>query len=195
MQPGVVAGQIEGAGAAGNARAIADGHQPFVLDQQLTGFTILLAQLGVGGVDLTNDFVEHLDGNHRAGAVGVELLTLALQVFEQIRLQIGARSHIHDLEKRGDRKMVIDIAVALQEHIQTAQQILQPQVGAHAFVEGVLVNNHGMVGSAKGDRERLLSNHCIGDALARLAPVRTVCHSRAPNRLFAGAGGDWPAAP
>ncbi|MNT21859.1 hypothetical protein D3C72_1572140 [compost metagenome] len=96
----------------------------------------------MGTVQLCNDLVEHVDGNHGAGTVGVELLALAFQVLEQVCLQVSARSHVHDLEQRGDGEMVVYIGAALQKYIQPAQQILQPEVRAYAFVKWVLVNNH-----------------------------------------------------
>ena len=142
----MVAGQVKGAGAARDAGAVADGHQPFVLDQQLAGFAILGTQLGMGRVDLANDLVQHIDGNHRVVAVGVELLALAFQILEQIGFQIAAGSHVHHLEQGGDGKVVVNVRVALQEYVKPAQQILQAEVGSHTFVEGVLVNNHGSIG-------------------------------------------------
>src|SRR5664279_2188761 len=76
---------------------------------------------------------------------------MLFELFQQIGLQVGARADVHDLEDRRQRVVVIDRGVALDELAEAIEQMLEPQHGADAFVERVLVEDQGEVGSVSAD--------------------------------------------
>jgi hypothetical protein len=61
---------------------------------------------------------------------------MAVQLLEQVALEVGPRGHVHDLEDRGQRKVVVHRCVAWHQLAQPVEQVLQPQHRADAFVEG-----------------------------------------------------------
>ena len=73
---------------------------------------------------------------------GVELGLVAIEFLEQVGLQVGARSNVHDLEDRGQREMMIDSSIARHQLPEPVEQVLEPQHRANALVERVLVE-HG----------------------------------------------------
>jgi hypothetical protein len=83
-------------------------------------------------------------------AIALQLRAMAVQFLEQIALQIGPRGHIHDLEDRGQRKVVIHRCVALHELAQPVEQMLQPKHRADAFVERILVEDQIGLGCRAG---------------------------------------------
>ena len=79
----------------------------------------------------------------RIAAVALHLVAVALQFLQHVALQVGARSHIHDLEQRHQREVVVHRCVAWQQLAQAVEQVLQPQHGADAFIERVFVEHQG----------------------------------------------------
>jgi len=67
---------------------------------------------------------------------------VAVQVAQQVRLEVGAGRHFHDLEDRRQGKVVVHRRFARDEFKQTPEQLFQSQIRAQAFVERVLVKNH-----------------------------------------------------
>ena len=63
--PGVVGRQVELAGAAGDADAAADAHEPVVLGQRLAGLAGQVVQRGEAAIELADDLVEHAFGDGR----------------------------------------------------------------------------------------------------------------------------------
>ena len=76
LLPGVVGGQVELAGAARNADAAANAHQPVVLGQRLAGFARGSIECFEAGLNLTNDLVQRSLGNGRVAPVTHEYLFL-----------------------------------------------------------------------------------------------------------------------
>jgi hypothetical protein len=75
---------------------------------------------------------------------------VTIQFLEQVALQVGPGRHIHDLEDRGQRKVVVHRRVARHQLAQPVEQMLQPKHRANAFVERVLVEDQiGLVWRAR----------------------------------------------
>ena len=67
---------------------------------------------------------------------------MLFKVLENVGFQIGAGRYVHDFENGDQRKVVVERVGPGDQLAQPAKQLLQPQVGSEAFVEGVLVKNH-----------------------------------------------------
>ncbi len=145
MLPGVIGGQVEFAGAAGNARPAADRHEPFVVLQALAHAAVLLTERLVGLIEFAEHGIERGLGHRRIAAIADEGLPMAFEFLEDFRLEILAACDIHDLEQGDQREMVMLRQGALLQHIGSAEQVFQPEQGAHAFVQGVFVQNHGPI--------------------------------------------------
>ncbi len=139
LLPGVVGGQVERAGAAGDADAAADAHQPLVGRQRLAGLARGLVEVLEGHVDARDDVVERRLGDGRIAAVARELLLVAIELLEDIRLQVGPGGDVHDLEHRGQRVMVVDRVVACDQAGHAVEQVFEAKHRADAFVERVFV--------------------------------------------------------
>mmetsp|Transcript_20611 Transcript_20611/g.38475 ORF Transcript_20611/g.38475 Transcript_20611/m.38475 type:complete len:235 (-) Transcript_20611:219-923(-) len=142
LLPVVVGRQVELAGAARDADTAADAHQPFIARQRSTG-------LAVQGVEALERTVDAADGLVQSGlvdawaaAVGNELGLVLLELFQQIALQVGARSDVQDLEEGDQREMVIQRGVALQQRTESVEQVFEAKHRADALVERVLVQDH-----------------------------------------------------
>ena len=101
-----------------------------------------VVERGEVAIELAHDLVQHAFGDGRVAAVAVEGLLLLVQVLHHVGLQVGARRHVHDLEDRGQRVVMIDGVRARHQLAETAEQVLQPQVGPDAFVERIFVQDH-----------------------------------------------------
>jgi len=139
--PCVVGGQVELAGAARDVDAAADGHEPVIGRQGLARFACHLVQAVVGHVDAGDDLVQHSLMDGRVAAVAFELMFVAVQLFEQVAFQIGPRGHIHDLEQGGQGVVMINGSFAPHQRAHALEQVFKAQHGAHAFVEGVFVED------------------------------------------------------
>ena len=81
------------------------------------------------------------------GDVGVvaerqQHLLLALELLQQVGLQVGAARHLHDLEQREQRHVVVVRLGARDEVARALEQVLQAQQRPDALVERVLVGDH-----------------------------------------------------
>ena len=142
MQPVVIRGQIEFAHAAGNAGALLDRHQPFVLAQILTDLAGHVEQRRTRLLDFGNDLIQHVLGDFRIVAERQQHLFLPLQFLQQVRFQVGAARDLEDFEQREQRGVVIDRILAGEKEARAIEQVLQAQQRADAFVEGILVSDH-----------------------------------------------------
>ena len=93
---------------------------------------------------LGNDFIEYRLSNGRVAPVAVEHMFLFFQVLQYVRLQVGAGTHIHDLEDRGECVVVLQGLLAREQVAQSLEQLLQSQVGSDAFVKRVFVQDHAV---------------------------------------------------
>jgi len=112
-----------------------------VLEQLLAGLAGLLVQRRETAFELPDDVVERGLRDMRIVPVGVQDLLLTLEVLEQIGLQVGARRDVDDLEHRGQRVMMVERLFARHQDAQATQQVLEPEVGAYAFVERKFVQH------------------------------------------------------
>ncbi len=76
--------------------------------QWLAGFAGLGMQLGIALIQLGNDVVQHVLGNGGVVAQAFKQAFVALQVAQQVRLEVGTRSHIHDFKDGCQREVVIN---------------------------------------------------------------------------------------
>ena len=139
MLPGKIGGQVEGARSARNTDPAANAHEPVVFRQALTGLAGLTIERGETVLQPRDDLVQHRLRNRRVTPVGVEGLFLFVQVFEHIRLQIRARTHIHYLKNSSNGKVVVQRGRAKHQLRQPKEQVFETQIGANALVEGVFV--------------------------------------------------------
>src|SRR6185369_16702332 len=142
--PGVVRRQVEFAGAPRNADPAADAHEPFVVRQRLACLARQQVQGREASFEFADDLVQHRFGNGWIAAITVEEVFLFFQVLHRIGLQVRARRHIHDFENRGECVVMIDRVRTRDQLPKAAEQVLQAQVGANAFVEGVFVEDHAV---------------------------------------------------
>ena len=77
-------------------------------------------------------------------------MLLALELLQQVGLEIGASGDLQDLEQRQQRYMVIERVGARDEMARALEQILQAQQGPDALVERILVRNDSQTSLAEG---------------------------------------------
>ena len=108
----------------------------------MAGFAVLLAELLESVVQLRQKGVERRLGNGRVAAERAHVRFLLVEVLQHLGFQVGAAGDVHHLEDGDQRVVVVKRAVARQQLAEAANQVLQPQVGANAFVERVFVQDH-----------------------------------------------------
>src|SRR5690606_23322847 len=91
--------------------------------------------------DAAKHLVEHAFLHGGVAAPGHELVLVAVELLEQVALEVGAGGHVHHFKDGDQREMVVDRAVAPHQVMQAREQVFQPQHGADAFVEGIFVKN------------------------------------------------------
>ena len=101
-------------------------------------------------VDARQQIIQHRFGHRRVAAVACELLLVALKFFQDVRFQIGAATHLHNLKQGGECKVVVNLGGAQQQLFEPTQQVLQSQISADTLVEWVFVKNHGLHWPAGG---------------------------------------------
>ena len=142
VQPVVVGGQVELAGAARDPGALLDRHQPVVLAQVLADLAGHREQRRGGLLDVAQHAVERVLGDLRVVAEGQQHLLLPLEFLQQVRLQVRAARHLQDLEQREQRDVVVERIGARDEVARALEQVLQAQQRADALVERVFVGDH-----------------------------------------------------
>jgi hypothetical protein len=99
-------------------------------------------QVGADVVDFGEQRVEHLAVDRRIVAQRRQQLPLPFELLQDIRLQIGARRHIGDLEQRQERS-VVRLGRGLAGEEQRARiQAFEPHQRADALVQRMLVADH-----------------------------------------------------
>jgi hypothetical protein len=142
LQPVVVRGQVELAGAAGDAGALLDRHQPLVLAQALPGLARERVEIGESALDVAQHLVQLVLADRGVAAQRVEERALAVQFLQEIALQVRAARDLEDLEDAGERGVVVVRVVETEEVIDPGVEILQPEQRADALVEGIFVDDH-----------------------------------------------------
>jgi hypothetical protein len=113
---------------------------------RLRMLALQLVQALEGVVDAADDPVERGLRNAGVATEAVQLRAVALEFLQQVALDVGTRGHVHDLEKGGEREMMVHRRVARHQLAEAVEQVLEPQHRADAFVEGVLVQDQGGLG-------------------------------------------------
>ena len=108
--------------------------QPQAVAQVLAGAAGDRAQAGGRGVEPRQHAIEHVDRHVGAGTEGHQRLALALELLEQVGLEVGPRGDVEDLEQRDQRDVVVERMLAPREGVEAFEQILEPQQGPDAFV-------------------------------------------------------------
>ena len=138
----MVAGQVKATGAARNGQAVAQASEPFVVADKLADVRTRGVDAFKTVVDVLEKTLQHRFRNGWIAAVRLELLFVTLKVFQDVRLEIGAAAHFHDLKHRAEAEVMVGWVVALQQQLEATEQVFQTQVGADAFVERVFVKDH-----------------------------------------------------
>ena len=146
VQPVVVGGQVELARAAGDPGALLDRHQPFVLAQVLADLAGHREQRRRGLLDVAQHAGERFLGDVGIVAERQQHLLLALELLQQVRLEVGAARDLEDLEQREQRHVVVVRIGARDEMARALEQVLQPQQRADALVQRILVGDHWAAG-------------------------------------------------
>ncbi len=142
VQPVVVGGQVELARAARDAGALLDAHQPLVLAQVLADAAAHAEQTVGGFLDGTGHLREDVLVDVGIAAECVHDLLLALELLEQVRLEVGAAGDFHDLEEREERRVMLGRLRPIEEETRALEQVLEPEHRADALDERVLVSDH-----------------------------------------------------
>src|SRR6185436_15342219 len=75
---------------------------------------------------------------------GEQHLLLALELLQQIGLEIGAARDLEDLEQREQRHVMVVRILASDEMPRALEQILQPQQRPDALTQRVFVGDHAL---------------------------------------------------
>ena len=134
--------------AAGNAGALLDRHQPFVLPQVLADAALHREQGRGGLLDVPQHARERVLGNFRVVAEGQQDLLLALEFLQQVGLQVGAAGDLEDLEQRQQRDVMIERVGPRDEMPRALEQVLQAQEGPDALVKRVFIRYDGQTSLA-----------------------------------------------
>src|SRR5205085_440647 len=78
----------------------------------------------------------------RIVAKGAQHLLLALELLQEVGLQVGAAGNFHYLEQRQQRDVMILRARLADEMARAPEQVLESQESPDTFVERVLVGDH-----------------------------------------------------
>ena len=141
--PRVVDGHVKLTAAPRDAAAVAECFEPLVpLQQVAAGLAAQRTKLRGAFLHLRQYSVEHGLGDGRVATPSLNLLFLAIKVFERVGLEVGAVGGLKQLEQRHQRKVMIQRTVTLDELLKALKQVPKPQISAYALVEGIFVKNH-----------------------------------------------------
>ena len=94
-------------------------------------------------VDLAEDAVQLVLGNGGVAAQRIQEGPLAVELLQEVALEVRAAADFEDLEHAGEaRVMGVRMRLA-EEELHPVVQVFQPQERSYALVEGVFVGNHG----------------------------------------------------
>jgi hypothetical protein len=135
--------QIELAGAARDAGALLDRHEPVVFPQVLPDLAGHGEQCGGGLLDVLDYAEQSILRNVRVVLERQQDLLLPLQLLQQVRLEIGAACNLENLEQRQQRDVMVVLIRQADEMTRALEQVFKAQERADTLVEGVLVGDHG----------------------------------------------------
>ena len=92
----------------------------------LPGFARVVVQGFKTRIQFANHLVQHRFGNGRIAAISVQQVPLFVQILQQVRLQVGTRSHVHDFEQCGQGKVVVKVIHARCQLMQAHKQVFKP---------------------------------------------------------------------
>jgi hypothetical protein len=95
-----------------------------------------------GLLDVAQHVRERIRGDVGVVAKRQQHLLLALELLQQVGLQVGAPRHFEDLEDGQQRDVVIERVGAGNEMARALEQVLQAQQRPDAFIERILVADH-----------------------------------------------------
>ena len=143
LQPVVIGGKVEGAGAAGHEHALLYAHEPFVFTQVLAEFLLDFLQVlsGLVEVVLFGSGVVLL-----AFGLG-NLLTLAFELLQDVELEFGAGGAIHDFKQGAEGGVVCPRLWVADGGVEAGKEMLEAQEVADAFGQGMFEGDDGGHGS------------------------------------------------
>ena len=140
LKPEMITGEIEVAGAAGDADALLDAVQKFILSQFLPD----LAMQGMHAVHQGIELIEKLAQARPIDPRGVfqrrQSGHLPFQLLHDLGLQVGAIEDIQDIEQAGQCVAAIPFRPTFETREKFIEQEFQPQECAYSFTEGLFVN-------------------------------------------------------
>ena len=142
MLPVVIGRQIEFAYAAGDAGSLFDAHQPFIFAQVLADLAAHAEQSAARPFNLVEHGFQRIFQYLWIVVQGIERFFLSLQFLQKIGFEVGAAGDFEDFEQDTECGMMICAVIAFDEAVDTEEEILQAQHGAHSFVERKLVADH-----------------------------------------------------
>src|SRR3569623_1390644 len=141
LQPEMVGGQVEVAGAARDAQALFDAVEKLVLAQ-------LLAHLAVQGVHAVDQLVEFVEQRAETGAIDAgrvlqrgEGAHLPFELYHHLGLEIGAVEDGENVEQADERIAAVPHRRPFEVSEEFLEQMFQPQESANSFVERLFVND------------------------------------------------------
>ena len=143
MQPVVIRRHVEFAYAAGDAGALLDAHQPFVLAQFLADLARHLKKFRRRAVDLPEDSVKGFLRNLGVVAQRLERLLLPFEFLQQVGFEVGATRDLQNLEEAQQCDVML-LRIGLRAEIERALvQVLEPQQSTDPLAQWVFVADHG----------------------------------------------------
>src|SRR3569623_871644 len=146
LQPEMVGGQVEVAGAARDAQALFDAVEKLVLAQ-------LLSHLAVQGVHAVDQLVEFVEQLAETGAIDAgrvlqrgEGAHLPFELFHHLGLEVGAVEDGENVEQADERIAAVPHRRPFEVSEKFLEQMFQPQESTDSFVERLFVNvvlSHG----------------------------------------------------
>jgi hypothetical protein len=131
----IVLGQVEAAGAAGEAAALGDALEKFVLADALADGALQVAQALDGGVDLGEETLQGLAADARFVADALQGGGLTVEFLDELGLDVGAGADGGDIQQGLDQGPRGPGVVLGLEKGQLFEQVFEPHLGAGAFVE------------------------------------------------------------
>ena len=99
-------------------------------------------QVREGAVDVLQHAVELFLGDRGVGAQRVEESPLAVELLQQVALQVRAARNFQDLEHPREACVVAVGVVLAEEETHPLVEVLEPQQRPDALVEGIFVGDH-----------------------------------------------------
>ena len=190
VQPVMVRGQVELAGAARDRRALLDCHQPVVLAQRLADLAGHREKPRMRMLHVAQHAGEDFLVDVRVGAVRGEHAALPVELLQQVGLEVRPARDLHDLEEREQRRVMLHRVGALEEEARPVEEVLEPQHRADALDQRIFVSDHAFPGAARDKQAIFLDSPRIDNTIAARkadsftlrAPARAPRSARAASR-------------